>query len=344
MNSAFRISGKQQYLLIFGVPLLLIGVLIGIANSSYFELYSEKLSIGITVDLLLLVPVIYFLLIRKTRIPNITVVPFFIGGLVVCSLILPSENQEYLALFKTWTLPVVELCVLGYVIYNFRKAIKRFKLKKDTTFDFFTTLKATCHEIAPKIAVVPVATEIAVFYYGFIYWKKRKLEVNEFSYHKNSGTIGLLAAIIFIVAIETVTVHILLDKWSSIAAWIFTGLSVYSGIQIFGFLKSMFKRPIAIEGNTLYLRYGIMNEATIELNNIASIEISVKEIKLDTETRKLSFLGSLEPHNIMIKLKKEDTLTGLYGFRKTFKTLLLHIDKPNEFKLKIDSQLLTLNS
>jgi hypothetical protein len=191
---------------------------------------------------------------------------------------------------------------------------------------------------------VPVATEIAVFYYGFIYWKKRKLEVNEFSYHKNSGTIGLLAAIIFIVAIETVTVHILLDKWSSIAAWIFTGLSVYSGIQIFGFLKSMFKRPIAIEGNTLYLRYGIMNEATIELNNIASIEISVKEIKLDTETRKLSFLGSLEPHNIMIKLKKEDTLTGLYGFRKTFKTLLLHIDKPNEFKLKIDSQLLTLNS
>jgi hypothetical protein len=103
--------------------------------------------------------------------------------------------------------------------------------------------------------------------------KKRELKENEFSYHKDSGTITLLIAIIFIVAIETLVLHILLTKWSSLVAWILTFLSIYSGIQIFGFLKSMFKRPISIENNKLFLRYGIMNETTIDLKNIDNIEI-----------------------------------------------------------------------
>lgn len=89
-----------------------------------------------------------------------------------------------------------------------------------------------------------------MFYYGFIYWKKRELIENEFSYHTDSGTITLL--IIFIVAIKTVVLPILVTKWSSLVACILTLLSVYSGIKIFGFLKSMFKRPLSFENNKLF--------------------------------------------------------------------------------------------
>ncbi|WGH75765.1 hypothetical protein P8625_00970 [Tenacibaculum tangerinum] len=336
MNKTINI---QKNLIIFGIPLLIIGIMVFITKSNIFSTNPSTLSIGITFDLLLTVPLVYLLLIRKTNIPKTTVVPFLIVGIIICSLILPTENHYYLNLFKTWVLPIVELSILFFVIFNIRKAIKRYKLNKTESFDFFTTLKSTCYEILPKGAVIPIVTEIAVFYYGFVHWKKRKLKDNEFTYHKDSGTVPLLIAIILIITIETITLHILLAKWNTAVAWILTFFSIYSGIQIFGFLKSMLKRPISIENNKLFLRYGIMNETTIDLADIDSIKISSKDIELNTETRKLSFLGELESHNIIIKLKEENVLIGLYGIKRTYKNLALHVDNKIEFKNRINNAL-----
>ena len=336
MNKAINL---QKNLMIFGIPLLIIGIMVFITKSNIFSANPSSLSIGITFDLLLTVPLVYFLLIRKTNIPKTTVVPFLIVGIIICSLILPTENQYYLNLFKTWVLPIVELSILSFVIFNVLKGIKRYKLNKTESSDFFTTLKNTCYEILPKGMVIPVVTEIAVFYYGFVHWKKRKLKDNEFTYHKESGTISLLIAIIFIVAVETVVLHILLQKWNVTVAWILTFLSIYSGIQLLGFLKSMSKRPILIKDDKLYLKYGIMNETTIDLKSIDSIEISSKDIELNKETRKLSILGELEGHNIIIRLKQENKLNGLYGIKRTYKNLALHVDNKIEFKNRINNAL-----
>lgn len=326
----------QKNLVIFGIPLFIIGIMVLVAKSSVFTTNPDNLSIGITFDLLLTVPLMYFLLIRKTSIPKTTVVPFLIVGIVICSFILPPENQYHLNLFIIWVLPIVEISILTFVIYKVRKGIISYKSKKSESFDFFTTLKSTCNELLPKAVVIPVVTEIAVFYYGFLYWKKRKLKSNEFSYHKNSGTISLLIAIIFIVAIETVVFHILMTKWNNTAAWILTFLSIYSGIQIFGFLKSILKRPISIENKKLYPRYGIMTESTIKLKNIDSIELSSKDIETNKETRRLSFLGELESHNIIIRLKEENTLTGLYIRKNKYRVLALFVDNKIEFQNQIN--------
>ncbi len=337
---AFIIMNRSLFLnrnlITFGVPIVLFGFLILLIKSPLLS-GNETLVVGITADLLLTVPLVYFLLIRKTEIPKTTVIPIVIIGLLIGSFFLPKESQYYLNFFKTWILPLVEISVLSFVIYNVRKVIKQYKSNKTEAFDFFMTLKNTCYDILPKGVVMPIVTEIAVFYYGFIYWKKRELKANEFSYHKDSGTIALLIAIIFIVAIETIVFHILLSKWSNLAAWILTFLSVYSGIQIFGFLKSMFKRPIAIENNRLYLRYGIMTETIIDLKDIDSIKISSKDIALNKETKKLSFLGELESYNIIIHLKKENELAGLYGIRRKYKNLALYVDDKTEFTNQLNN-------
>jgi len=128
-------------------------------------------------------------------------------------------------------------------------------------------------------------------------------------------------------------------KWSTVAAWIVSGLSIYSGIQIFGFLKSMSKRPFSIEANTIHLRYGILSEATIDINNIKSIEISSKPIEFDDNIRKLSPLGELESHNIVINVKNENAMTGLYGVKRKFKTLAFYIDEKEEFKAELDKKI-----
>ena len=100
----------------------------------------------------------------------------------------------------------------------------------------------------------------------------------------------------------------------------------------------MLKRPIVIEDQKLYLRYGIMGESTIKLMNIASVEISSKELEEDKNTQKLSFLGELENHNIVINLQKENTLIRLYGFKKKYTTIALYVDDTVGFKKALEAR------
>ena len=331
------ISVKKASLII-GLPVLLIVLLVLISKLGTYNSSSNYLFIGVTFDLLVTVPLVYLLLIRKTSISKLTLVPVLIAAMIIGTLIIPSAHQEYLNFYKTWIFPLVELFIISYVIYHLSKVVKKLKAKKEgVRCDFYSSLQKTCSDLLPKKAVMPVVMEISVFYYGFINWKKPNLRSNDFTYHKNSGTIALLGAILLVVAIETVAFHALLSDWNIIVAWVFTGLSIYTGLQMFGFMRSMPKRPISVENNRLYLRYGIMAESTIDICDIERIEITSKDIEVTKETRKLSFLGQLESHNTIIKLKKEHTIIGLYGIKRTYKNIALFIDNPSSFKSYINN-------
>ena len=334
MNKTLRIRSN---LISFGIPLFIVVLMVLLAQSTWFESYPRALSFGITFDLLLTVPLTYFLLIRKKGIPKITVVTCFILGVVIASLILPKENQLLLDQAKTWLLPVAELSVVAVLVYKVRKVIRHYRENKGLTLDFFTGLKEASRSILPDRAAMALATEVAIFYYGFFYWKKRTLRPREFTYHKNSGTLALLITILFIVAAETFIVHLLLVGWSVTIAWILTILSLYSAIQVFGLLKSMIKRPISIVGDTLNLRYGIFGEATVNVEEIISIETTTGPVEFDKDTKTLSPLGDMESYNTIIRLKKEGIISGFYGIKRRCRNIVFYVDKPEEFKMQLEN-------
>ncbi len=268
-----RTIHTNRNLINFGIPLALLGTLILLIKSSFLN-GNDTFNFAISADLLLTVPLVYFLLIRKSETPNTTVIPVMIIGLLVGSYFLPQQSQTYLSIFKTWALPVIEISALIFVIIKVQGAIRKYKALKGSTPDFFNALVNTCQEILPKRLVQPFATEVAVFYYGFINWKTREIRENEFTYHKKSGTPAIFYTVILIIAIETVAIHFLLTLWSSVAAWILTALSIYTAIQVFGFAKSLSKRPISINKDSLTLRYGILNEVEIPLSDIDKVELS----------------------------------------------------------------------
>ncbi len=309
---------------------ILFGILILLMRTS-FASNNSILGLAITIDLIVIVPLIYYLLIRKTTIPKSTVIPMMVAGLLIGTYILPKDNQEYLNMFKVWALPFIEISVLSFILFKVRSALKKYKDKKSLTSDFFSILKSTCYEILPQRLVMPFVTEIAVFYYGFANWKTREIKENEYTYHKKSGTLAIMFAFVFLIGIETFAFHLLLSRWNIVIAWIFTGLSLYSAVQIYGFAKSLSKRPILINSNSLSLRYGILNEVEIQFSDIENIVLSKERIKQDNIKRKLSPLGDIESHNVIIHLKSENTLTGIYGLQKKFKVLGLHIDKATDF-------------
>ncbi len=337
MNKIRMTTKINGNVFIFGIPLLLILSMVLLTKSKVFVDNSATLSIAIIIDLLFTIPFVYFLLIKNKSIPKTTVAPLFIIGIVTAGFIIPQEHQTLLEWSKNWIFPLVEIAVATFIFYKVRRTIKRFKENAIVSPDIFSAIKETCLEILPKRVAGLLSMELAVIYYGLISWRKKELYKNEFTYHKNSGTIGLFVALIVIITIETYVLHILLLKWSTIAAWIATVLSIYTTLQIFGFLKSITKRPIAITEDLIHLRYGILSETAIKICDIESIEISTKDIEINHETKKLSPLGELENHNLIIRLKKEHFLSGIYGLQKPFKNIAFYVDDKEKFKNLVEN-------
>lgn len=149
-----------------------------------------------------------------------------------------------------------------------------------------------------------------------------------------------------IVIIETFVLHKTILKSNPSIAWIAGIMSVYSFIQIFGFVKSITKRPIIIDGEILYIRYGIMSEVTIPMSDIDTIEFSSSSTLFDKETRRLSPLGELDSHNMLVWLKEQSTgtKTGLYGIKRSFKAIAFHVDQKNQFKDDLEQFILSKQS
>ncbi|MEO1052469.1 MAG: hypothetical protein AAFX87_17690 [Bacteroidota bacterium] len=324
-------------LITFGIPVLLILSMVGLAYSSWFQSNPSELALGITFDLTLTIPIVYLILIWKKDIPKITAVPFYIAGLIVASYVIPTQHQQALSQIKQWVVPVVELGVFLFVVLKMRSLRIRFKAQQKTIPDFFSAMKEASMEILPGKVGSFFAMEISTFYYGFFNWKKPAIKANQFTYHKESGSVALLYVVMLLVVVETAIIHLLVEQWSDLAAWILTGISVYSGLQVFGMARSMDKRPISLEDDHIHLKYGILAEAAIQYDNIADVELSVKDLdEEDKSVRKLSPLGQLESHNVLIHLKEEDTIHGLYGMKKTCKTLALHVDDKDEFAKQLN--------
>jgi len=326
----------------FVVPMLMLLAMVLLAKSAWFQTNPDALSMGIAFDLTLTIPLVYFLIIRKTAIPKITVVPIFVVGIVTASLVIPAEHQFYLGQIKTWVLPIVELTAITVIFLKIRQMALSFKKVKSGTFDFYQAMHQAVEGVIPKPANILFATEIATFYYGFFSWKKRKLSTHEFSYHKDNSAIAVLWVVLMLVLVETAVLHILLMQWSVIAAWILSGISIYTGFQVFGMVRSLSKRPIAINEDALKLPYGIMASATIDYTNIASIELSSSDIEESDTIRRLSPLSNLAPHNVIIHLNDCTTFKSLYGIKKTCKAIALHVDEPETFKAKLESKVADL--
>lgn len=318
----------------FAGPLVVFAIMLtafGIVSSTAFQANPRELAMAITVDLTFLSPILYLLLIRKTKIPNVTVVPVFVLGMIVTGLILPSQHHATLNFVQTYFLPFVELGAISIITWKFVKLRKSFVKNSGKNIDFFEVMKAAAKEVIPGKASVFFATELSIFYYGLFSWKKRPLAPLEFSYHRKSSSRALFYTVLFLAVVETFVLHLLLQSWSEIAAWILTGISIYTFFQILGIVRSMSQRPTRLTGGAIEIRYGIMNEVSIPFDQIEEVVQSTAAKEWDKEVRALSPFGDFEGYNVVLKVKEPVEINGIYGLKRSFKELAFHLDEPESF-------------
>ncbi|WP_223033404.1 hypothetical protein [Hanstruepera marina] len=331
-----KLTVNRKFLAL-GIPLLVLFFTVALGLSSYAVKYPE-LYTGITYDLILTIPLLVYFL-SKRKISKFIISSFVSIGIITAYFVIPETEKFHFNLIRYILLPTVEVVIIGSIVYYTFKTVNGTNKKTNERTDYLIAFqnsgtKAFNNNFLGKI----FGSELAMFHYAFFNWKSKPLSENEFSYHEKSGTISLLIGILMILIIETVGVHFLLTKWSSIAAWVLTLLSVYSFIMLCAHLKAITKRPHMLHSDSLELKLGLLGTTNIPFQKIEKIEfVQTIDDTLKSHACQFTPLGDLESFNTVIHLKDQIDCEFIYGIKRKYKTLLINLDKIGPFEKKYNT-------
>jgi hypothetical protein len=321
----------------FLLPALIFASCILITFTQQFSLHPSTFATAITLDLSVTAPFFYYLAIRKSQISRSTVLRVFIAGILLAGILLPTNSHSLLGIIKTWISPLIEISLIILLIKRFYVTNKRLKSGNAPTPDFLIHCRMMMTSIcgSEKIASV-LASEFAVFYYIF-FNNKKPVPGNStaFTYHKENGILLIISIFISLFIIETIGLHFLLLQWNSTAAWILTGLSLYSCLQLFAHMRAIKARPVLIAENGILLRNGLLGgDAQIDFENISKVEI-IKKSPQSGNAVKLSLFKGLENHNIQLQLIHPIKVNKAFGITRKANIILFKVDDAQAFKNRL---------
>lgn len=329
----YRTKDQLATLFQFGIPLFMLASLVLLVQGPGLlpDISKDPLALAFTIDFLITVPFVHYLLIRKTKRSKFTVFTFFVLGLVTATVFLPADASRYLSQFKFWVLPFIELTVLSLVIRKVVQVRRAFR-KGDTveSKDFLQTLKMATKAVLPPVVSGIFATEISLFYYIFK-GRYKALSEKEFTYHKRTGTVATLSIFLFLIALETFLLHLVISRWNLTVAWVLTAISAYTWLQVLGIIRSVANRRIRFEKEGLHLNYGLMSDVTIPYDLIEVVEEKNRGLEFKDGTRQISPLGELEKYNMVIRLSASVEMELMYGMKRKCDTIAFFVDEKEKF-------------
>ena len=287
---------------------------------------NSMMAAAISIDLTITTALFAFFFLKRQKLNLIAIGPVFIALLVISSVIIPAEQQSTLLFLIDYVAPLVELTVLGVIVWKIYQARQHFLSMEGG--DFQRKLEVVLMEtFNSKVAARLAGSEISMFYYLLFKWKRDE----GFTYHRKSGILTILIAVALIAITETVVVHLLLVNYSPVLAWILFFLSAYSSLQIISLAKAVALRPVYFDQKQLYLNYGWLIQTDIDLDNIQSI--APFKAKDDEDKDAYLFMGLMrgsEEHGVMIEMKEPVKVSKLWGVKEATK-IFLPIDEVEGF-------------
>ncbi|QEC75738.1 hypothetical protein [Mucilaginibacter ginsenosidivorax] len=299
----------------------------------------NKVADGLLADFVVTFPVLYYLIIIR---PSQTSAKRLLFIISICSiiayLILPAQQKAYILQIRKLS-AFAELLFVIYAFTKFNKLWLAYKYQKALLPDPIYNLRlAMASTMGHSLGVKVIASELAVLRYGLLSWKKEKPALTQsrsFSTHKDFGYIAIWCILFVAIMVETFAFHLLLLKWSPLAAMIVTGLTLYGVIFLVADLSAVIKRRVEINQTTLLLRTGLRWRAIVDIANICTIN----KIVNDYHSNNFYFKGGIikSSGNLLITFKTPVQVDKLYGKSKMTNTILMNIDNYEAFAAMVNN-------
>jgi hypothetical protein len=293
---------------------------------------SDPLSLGFAVDLALTVPLLaYLLTVRHAGWPLLSLPALALLGLVTVLLFgpaglpLPFRSPEALLI-------ALECGLVGFIAVRAHHAWRR---SSDAATDALERLRLAAREVVPVEPVADaLAHELAVVYYALFSWRSPASvpeEAQAFSYHRRSGYGGVVVAVLMLSVVEGAAVHLLLARWSVLAAWALTLLTIYGVLWFVADYRASVLRPVLLTPTLLRVRTGLRWSVQVARFDVAGVERSEPP---GTEAVLRAVLLGQPTH--WIRLRAPVVANGPYGFKRTVEWVALAVDDAEGFTAALE--------
>jgi hypothetical protein len=291
-----------------------------ILHSHLFVRNPEVGAWGVTFDLAITIPLVYyFAVVRTGAAKPITVAPVFVIGVALAARLIPHGQQAFVRDLR-WVAAPLELVTLALVAGRLMAMHRAGTAASD---DPLARITAACREIFGRSPVGTfVAFEVTTLYYGLFAWRK-KAPREGYSVHERSGWGVIVAAFLLVIAAEGVGMHFLLIRSFPRGAWLWTALDLYGALWLMGDYQALRLRRITLDDDALQIRFGLRASATIPYSAIAAVEPREGEWEKRKGTLKVAIVD--DPRTI-IRLREPMTIQFIAGIRKTIDTVAILAD------------------
>jgi hypothetical protein len=305
-------------------PLLLIGggglalLVVSVIRTQAFASHPDVLAWAFTFDLTISLPLLWwFFAVRTGRAGAVTLIPLFVIGVAAAARIIPAAQHSFVDQLRYIAAPL-DLVTIALVVRRVAR-IRRI----DGDGDPIARIERACAELFGNgYAARAAAFEISIIYYAFSGWRKRAPA--GFTVHQRNGWGTVVGVFIFLLAVESIAAHLVVQMWSVKAAWIVTTLDIYGLLWLLGDFQALRLRPTRIESDTLVLNYGLRWRAEIPLSAIAAIEPVHGEA--DWKRKGVLKMAMLDEPRLLIRFAAPRTMQGLAGIRRTFDAIAILAD------------------
>jgi hypothetical protein len=333
-----RLTRKTSLSLFTGAVVALCAVELWVVSSPAFPPNSTFFAAVITADLLVGIPLLFYgLVARPYRLSPTTIAPFFLLAVVIAGYILPPTGRMYVDMAAT-LIPLIEALILGVVVWKARCIYQHYRHSRNQSIYFIDALEASIRPTFGNHLFVKLLTiEFALIFLAFFGWFMRYKQVDSharvFTYHRKSLYPMVFLVFLLLMIFETVGLHLLIQHWSPLVAWILTIVSIYGLFWMIGEFNALRLLPIVLSGDTLHLRSGLRWSGSLSLADIVDVQQFKRSDAKSPDY--LSFARAGDPQLVLV-LKQPARISGLFGSQRQASRIGLFLDDVGAFRSTLD--------
>jgi hypothetical protein len=207
-------------------------------------------------------------------------------------------------------------------------------MREPSGLDVYASMRASAQSVLGTVAGNVLGYELTVFHYLLFGWRRApKNGPGSFSYHRKNVYLLIVAVVMLAVFAELFGMHLLISRWSPVAAWIVTGISIYAVFWIVGDAHAIRLRPIRLTETMLLLRVGIRSTIEVPLDSIEkSGAVSGALPRRTPGYLKAVLMGGPD---FRVELKTPVEALGPYGLAMEARTIDFQVDEPQRLETEL---------
>ncbi|MPY65226.1 hypothetical protein F8S09_00765 [Deinococcus sp. SDU3-2] len=176
---------------------------------------------------------------------------------------------------------------------------------------------------SPRLARLPLY-DLLLFRHLVV--RPRLPEGQHFGTRRGATTGATFTLLVFGSGVEGLLAHVLLERWNTAAAWIWTGLNGLGLLWLLAYGRALATRPVTVGRRRLYLRSGLHWTGSTPLANVeeavpydAERDAGAPCIAIDVKS------------NVTLRFAQPVRLYGVYLTEREVERVALHLDDPAAF-------------